>query len=143
MKWADTIASQCRYGDEAAVLFGDTEVIWENSLDDYQGHAKVLAMAPDGFFLFYEWSYGSCSGCDDWEARGLDHDQIVAEMWSAVAVLPDLATACRFFKVTDFGERIAATNDRWDGGGFFDAGDALVAWVKDRTPAALWPQGWT
>lgn len=80
MKWQDTIANECRYGDIAEQIWGDADVIWENSEADYQGHATFLAKQADGKFVFYEWVYGSCSGCDDWEYRNLIDEQIKQEM---------------------------------------------------------------
>jgi hypothetical protein len=89
MRWEATVASSCRYGDVAGRIFRDAEIIWENSESDYQGFANVLAHMPDGTFAHYEWTYGSCSGCDEWEARDLTDEQVEAEMRSALAVLPD------------------------------------------------------
>jgi hypothetical protein len=85
MKWSDTVASVSRYGNIAERIFGDAEIIWEHSEGEYDGCVNVLAKMPDGKFAHYEWTYGSCSGCDEWEARGLDDDQVEAEMRSGIA----------------------------------------------------------
>ena len=61
MKWDLTVASHCRYGEEAQDLWGDWDIVWEDSEDNYQGHAKILA-TKDGRWAYYEWNYGSCSG---------------------------------------------------------------------------------
>ncbi len=87
MRWEDTIASRCRYGDTLAPLFEGGEVVWEHSEADYQGSANVLVAMPDGTFIHYEWSYGSCSGCDEWEARDLSDEEIRAEATRAMAVI--------------------------------------------------------
>lgn len=89
MKWGETVASSCRYGDVAGRIFGESEIIWEHSEADYQGFANVLALMTDGTFIHYEWTYGSCSGCDEWEARDLTDDEIEQEMRGSMAVLPD------------------------------------------------------
>lgn len=81
------LKSECRYGEVAGRIFGGAEIIWEDSEASYQGHANVLAKMPDGTFVHYAWTYGSCSGCDEWESRGLDDDQVEAEMRSALGVL--------------------------------------------------------
>src|ERR1700739_419908 len=60
--WSETIASQCRYGDVAESIWGDWDIIWEDSEADYQGHASILAR-KNNRYSFYEWYYGSCSGC--------------------------------------------------------------------------------
>jgi hypothetical protein len=88
MKWENTIASDCRYGEIAANIWGDWDIVWENSDADYQGHATILA-EKDGAYCFYEWWYGSCSGCDDWEARDLTDAEIEAEMRERAAWLAD------------------------------------------------------
>jgi len=96
VRYSETIASQCRYGDVAARIFGEAEIIWEHSEKDYQGFAKLLARMPDGRFAHYEWEYGSCGGCDDWENRELSDDSIESEMRGHVAWLPDVETARRY-----------------------------------------------
>lgn len=79
MKWNETTASQCRYGDNAKEVFGSWEILWEDSENDYQGHATILGK-KGGAYVFYEWHYGSCSGCDTWEDAGLSHEAIEKEM---------------------------------------------------------------
>ena len=79
MKWSETTASKCRYGDVAERIWGDWNILWENSEDDYQGYAQILA-EKDGIYCFYEWSYGSCSGYDTWESEDLNAEQIITEM---------------------------------------------------------------
>ena len=101
MKWEETVASKCRYGDVAEAIFGNCEIIWECSEADYQGSANVLAKTPDGKFIHYEWTYGSCSGCDEWEDRELSYEQIEAEMRQHMAVLKDEETLLRYLKLED------------------------------------------
>lgn len=96
MKWREAIASQCRYGDVAERIFGDAEIIWEHSESDYQGTANVLALLPDGRFCHYEWTYGSCSGCDEWESRDLTDDEVEGEMRSAAVYFDDRSTLRRY-----------------------------------------------
>lgn len=79
MKWIETTANDCRYGEIAERIWGDWDVIWEDSEADYQGHASFVA-EKDGKYCFYEWWYGSCSGCDGWESDGSSEDEIEAEM---------------------------------------------------------------
>lgn len=80
MKWDDTIASKCRYGDVAGTIWGEADILWEDSEANYQGHATILAKMPDGRYSFYEWWYGSCGGCDQWEDDSLHDDQIADHM---------------------------------------------------------------
>lgn len=80
MTYGETVASQCRYGEIAKRLFGDADVIFERAEEGYQGDADVFARLTDGRFANYAWSYGSCSGCDEWEHRGLSDDEIETEM---------------------------------------------------------------
>ena len=51
MRWEDTVACRCRYGNQAGEIFKDAEIIWEDSMDDYQGYATILAQMPDGRIL--------------------------------------------------------------------------------------------
>ena len=148
MKWTETVASKCRYGYLAARLFGDAEIIWEDSEDDYQGHADVLAALPDGRFAHYSWTYGSCSGCDEWEDRGLDDDQIEQEMRNATAFLTDRSTVKRYLKLEgEFADaRVPSANGPTNGsvpgmlymafGGFQDSfkamGEAFLRWLEQE-----------
>ena len=79
MKWSETTANKCRYGDVAEKIWGNWEILWEDSEDNYQGHATILAHRGNRY-CFYEWWYGSCSGCDGWESDGLTDEQIEKEM---------------------------------------------------------------
>jgi hypothetical protein len=79
MKWNETIASECRYGSIAGEIWGDYEILWEDSESDYQGHASFVAKKGNKY-CFYEWHYGSCSGCDGWEADGKTDEDIEKEM---------------------------------------------------------------
>jgi hypothetical protein len=79
MNWNETTTSNCRYADVAETIWEDWNIIWEEAYDGYQGGTEFLA-EKDGQYSYYEWSYGSCSGCDDWEARELSNDDIKEEM---------------------------------------------------------------
>lgn len=96
MKWNDTTASSCRYGSNAEVIFGNADIIWESSEAGYQGHANILAHMPDGTFVHYEWTYGSCSGCDSWERAEMNDEQIEAEMRRTMSVLQDETTCAKY-----------------------------------------------
>jgi hypothetical protein len=132
MKWDETIASECRYGDVAKRIFGDAEIIWEHSLDDYQGYVSVLAAMPDGSFIHYEWTYGSCSGCDEWEDRfgsywieDDDEDaenngavkKIEAEMRQGLAILKDRETLKSYLRLEGEheGAAVPTSNDPTNG----------------------------
>lgn len=98
MKWNKTIASTCRYGEIAERIFGDADILWEHSESDYQGFANVLAILPDGTLCHYEWSYGSCSGCDGWESAGLNHDEIEKEMRRDAIFITDIKIMVKYLK---------------------------------------------
>lgn len=148
MKYAETVASRCRYGDIAERIFGDAEIIWECSTADYQGSANLLAAFPDGRFAHYEWSYGSCSGCDEWESRDLTDDAIEEEMRSHVGWLADENACARYLKLEgEFANApVPTANTPTNGsvpgmirhlfGGiaseFQEMGDAFVAWKSKR-----------
>lgn len=89
MKWSETKASKCSYGEIAERIFEKANIIAEDSEIDYSGYANILAEMPDGTFIHYEWSYGSCSGCDEWESRDLTNDQIEEEMRREMTIFHD------------------------------------------------------
>jgi len=80
MLWNETVASEARYGDRAEAIFGKAEIIWEKSEADYQGSVTLLARMPDGRLAWFTYDYGSCSGCDSWEASDASDDAIEREM---------------------------------------------------------------
>lgn len=98
MKWNDTVASSCRYGEIAGRIFKGAEILWENSDCDYQGHANVLAILPNGDLCHYEWTYGSCAGCDSWEAYDLTEDQIEAEMRRDAVFISDMKIMIKYLQ---------------------------------------------
>lgn len=76
---------KCRYGECVQTYLDElgAKVFHDSSESDYQGYVKVLAeYGPEGAksYVLIEYSYGSCSGCDQWEAENLSHEQIVAEI---------------------------------------------------------------
>lgn len=54
------------------------EVMCEVVDGDYQGSALVITRTHDNQFQLYEWSWGSCPGCDGWESEPTAkvHDEI-------------------------------------------------------------------
>jgi len=79
MKWEETEASHCRYSECAEKIFGDANIIWEDSYGGYQGEVNCIGIKPDGTVIMYSYAYGSCSSCDDWECRSLSQEEIVKE----------------------------------------------------------------
>jgi len=78
MKWEETIASDCRWSEYVAEIFGKADILLDNSSSGYQGNAEIIGALPDGRIGMYSWSYGSCSGCDSWENE--DEDVIRREV---------------------------------------------------------------
>lgn len=86
MKWSETQLSKCRYGNVAAEIWGEWDILWNITDPDYQGSAEFIAYNSDiGRYAWYEWSWGSCAGCDRWEARGCTDEQIKVEMLAQAA----------------------------------------------------------
>jgi len=56
---------------------------------------------PDRKLCFYEWSYGSCSGCDDWEARRLSDVEIEREMRDSAVYFETWDEILAFFKLPE------------------------------------------
>lgn len=100
MKWEDTTAATCRYGEIAGKVWGDWDVLWEDSEADYQGHASFLAKKGRKY-VFYEWWYGSCSGCDGWEADGSNDEDIAAEMHRTAMYLSSKKELKRWLEMLD------------------------------------------
>ena len=80
MKWKKTKASRCRYSNIVEKIFGECEIIWEECENYWSGEVNILVDMSDNKFAFYSYSYGSCIGCDEWEARNLTDEQIKEEI---------------------------------------------------------------
>lgn len=62
---------------------GAIKMLREDFHDDYQGHVDVDALLSDGRVYSYCYYYGSCSGCDEWEAENYSGDKIFEIMKDA------------------------------------------------------------
>lgn len=132
MKWNETTASECRYGDIAGEIWGDWNVIWENSEADYQGHASFVA-EKNGKYCFYEWWYGSCSGCDGWEADGASDETIEREMRDTALWMDSKEDLKKWLDMLTGNPRSNADMSR--GGGLAFGIDFLSGGIRDRINA--------
>jgi len=130
MKWNETIASECRYGDIAGTIWKDWEIVWEDSENDYQGHASFIA-TKDGKWSLYEWWYGSCSGCDGWEADGKNEEEIAADMRKDAMWFGNFTELFEWFGKLTGNFRSNASPDRGGGGIVFGL-DFLAGGIADR-----------
>jgi hypothetical protein len=73
----------CRYSTELFDILKELrckKILSLNFENDYQGFVDVSCLLNDGRVFSYYYSYGSCSGCDTWEAAELTDVQIVETM---------------------------------------------------------------
>jgi len=67
------LTQYARYADilgELLLDMGCTELIKLDYLADYQGFVEVAGYIRERDEVFiYRYNYGSCAGCDEWEAR--------------------------------------------------------------------------
>lgn len=96
MKKKDRGWRGCRYGDCAHEAFDYKELLLVDYEDDYSGHVEIAGLLNDGRYFHYYWSYGSCSGCDTWEAYGYSYGQIIAEMKEQAVYFEDRETFDRY-----------------------------------------------
>lgn len=87
-EWEVTETAKCRWSGNAGDAFNKPKVIWEDSHADYQGHAKFFGWTGAAV-VFYEWTYGSCSGCDAWEEFYSEEDEKLAALMRGQAVYFD------------------------------------------------------
>ena len=55
---------------------GGIEVLRHEYEASYQGDVDIDVLLEDGRVFSYHYYYGSCSGCDEWEHRNLDDEEI-------------------------------------------------------------------
>jgi hypothetical protein len=133
MKFSESVASHCRYGDVAEEIWKDWNIIWEDSVDDYQGHASFV-LEKDGKYVFYEWWYGSCSGCDGWESQGLTGEQIEKEMRETALWLDSKEDLFKWLNMLEGTVPISQYNEM-GGGGFGACLDILSGGLVQRINA--------
>ena len=56
------------------------EILRKEYESTYQGFVDVDVLLSDGRVFSYCYSYGSCSGCDEWEGKNLSDDEIESVM---------------------------------------------------------------
>lgn len=61
-------------------LGGGVEFLRKEYESGYQGEVDVDILLSDGRVFSYFYRYGSCYGCDEWEARELFDEEIEAVM---------------------------------------------------------------
>ena len=95
MKWTETTASDCRYGDVAEEIWGDWDILWEKSENNYQGSVAFVAR-KGGRYCCFEYDYGSCTGCDYWEDKGSTYSEIEQDMRDSAEWFDDLGVFLKF-----------------------------------------------
>jgi hypothetical protein len=88
---ADNEWSKCRYGGNLLNVLcrkNTKEILRIKYENDYQGFVNIDALLDDGRVFSYNYSYGSCSGCDEWEDRELK-DAAIEEIMSNEATYFD------------------------------------------------------
>ena len=93
-----------RYSRTLEELLNDLGAVKELKVDfedDYQGYVAVDALLSDGRVFSYKYSYGSCSGCDEWEDRDLTPNQIKNEMFQEATLFDDVNQYERYLAEID------------------------------------------
>lgn len=62
--------------DEVINLIGGKEVLRIEYESDWSGYVDIDVLLDDNRVFSYKYNYGSCSGCDEWEANELDKNDI-------------------------------------------------------------------
>lgn len=75
------------------------EILFLEYESDYQGFVDIEVLLEDGRIFSYKYWYGSCSGCDDWEARELTDNQIEAEMLKDAAFFDNIEQYNEYIKM--------------------------------------------
>lgn len=118
--WDESEASHCRWSEYAAELFGDWQIIWDDSVSDYQGTVRFLAH-KDGKFAYLTYSYGSCSGCDGWE--GLPDEEVREDMRRLAEYFDNIYDLKKFADQVNYGEEFERVVDEYT---FYLAVDSML-----------------
>lgn len=72
------------------VKLGAKKLLRKQYESDYQGDVDVDVLLEDGRVYSYYYSYGSCSGCDEWEDRDLNDEQIQEIMINEATIFDNM-----------------------------------------------------
>lgn len=86
MRWEKTSLTGCRWSGTVyeALDLKSWDIIWHEGEGDYQGSASFIAK-KGAQYLYYGWSWGSCSGCDSWENEEIG--AVIEEIKTTVMLL--------------------------------------------------------
>lgn len=79
----EKICDYARYSDTLETFINrlnGKEVLRLDYDSDYQGYVDIDVLLEDGRVFSYMYWYGSCSGCDEWEAEGFSDEEIIKIM---------------------------------------------------------------
>lgn len=85
----EELVEGARYSSILESLINDLgciKVLRLNYESNYSGYVDIDVLLKNKKVFSYKYYYGSCSGCDDWEGRGLEHNQIMAEMYKKATI---------------------------------------------------------
>jgi hypothetical protein len=78
------LCDSTRYSEdlaEACERLGGAENVQRLEFEsDYQGFVDIDVLLLDGRVFSYYYSYGSCSGCDEWEDKSFSSEDVVKEI---------------------------------------------------------------
>lgn len=69
----------CRYCDilgDVLTKLDSVEILYKDFDSGHSGYVDIDVLLKDGRVFSYNYLYGSCSGCDEWECRNLPRDDI-------------------------------------------------------------------
>lgn len=98
--YLEQLCENARYSENLETVINSLNAIEILHLEyesDYQGYVDIDVLLKNGKVFIYDYYYGSCSGCDEWEARNLSNEEIEQEMLRA-AVLYDIKDYIVFLK---------------------------------------------
>lgn len=114
-----SVRRDCRWDEcfQIAIdsLGGAKEILFEDAYADWQGHLDMDVLLEDGRVASYYYSYGSCSGCDQWEGEFCydEQDEKVAQvMLDEMTIFTDRAEYDKWVSSLPNGKR-EGYGDRW------------------------------
>jgi hypothetical protein len=84
-----------RYSDALETVINDLKPLhlkWLDYESNWQGYVEIDVLLENGQVFSYEYTYGSCSGCDEWESRGLSDYEIQEEMIKGAVIYSSMET---------------------------------------------------
>ena len=105
----NNLLSKARYSEnlaEVLVSLSAERILYCKFVADWQGEVDIDVLLRDGRVFSYYYNYGSCSGCDEWEAKDYSDSEINQIMEKEATFFDDIQQYSDWEKVAGIRKKV-------------------------------------